>query len=212
MNNAEFKTSLEIAYDRQAVVRDAIPKDDWKAAERAVFLSALQERNAKTVLEIGAGTGQDSLFFNQQGMETTSIDMSGEMVRLCREKNLTAFQMDFYHLDFPTSSFDAVWALNCLLHVPRSELETVLLGVKNVLKIGGLFYLGVYGGKNSEGVWEDDTYEPKRFFSFHTDHSIRTVVSRHFEVLYFNTVDYGNASLHFQSIILEKRDVAQEVR
>jgi hypothetical protein len=30
------------------------------------------------------------------------------------------------------------------------------------------FYLGMYGGKEYEGVWPEDEYEPERFFCFHT--------------------------------------------
>jgi protein-L-isoaspartate O-methyltransferase len=33
---------------------------DWKVAERARFMSALQKEKKKTVLEIGAGRGHDS--------------------------------------------------------------------------------------------------------------------------------------------------------
>jgi SAM-dependent methyltransferase len=204
MDAFELKGSLQVSYDRHANARDLVPKDDWKVTERALFLSRLKERQSKSLLEIGAGTGQDSLFFMENGLVTTSTDMSSEMVRLCREKNLTAYQMDFYELQFPPESFDAVWSLNCLLHVPKQELGSVLNGIRNVLKMGGLFYFGVYGGDDTEGVWEGDTYHPRRFFSFHTDQSIQSAVSRYFEILYFNAVDYGSKSLHFQSMILRK--------
>ncbi len=32
-----------------------------------------------------------------------------------------------------------------------------------VLEDGGLFWAGTWGGSTSEGVWDEDWYEPKRF-------------------------------------------------
>ena len=87
----------------------------------------------------------------------------------CRQKGLKAFERDFLHLGFPPASFDAVYAINCLLHVPKRELPAVLAAIRLVLKPGGLFFLGLWGGVDSEHIWEGDTYEPKRFFSLYTD-------------------------------------------
>ncbi len=173
-------------------------------AERALFLSTLRERQLNRLLEVGAGTGQDSVFFRENGVVVTAIDLSSEMVRLCRNKQLDARQMDLYNLDFPPESFDAIWSLNCLLHVPKADLSEVLAGIRRVLRGAGVFYLGVYGGLDSEGIWEGDSCEPRRFFSFHTDDSLQEVVARQFRILYFRPVDYGHPFLHFQSLILQK--------
>ena len=116
--------------------------------------------------------------------------------------------MDISELDFPSEAFDAVYALNCLLHLPGRELPAALRGIRTVLKPGGLFYLGVYGGKDHEGVWPDDPYEPKRFFSFHTDGRLREMVAGLFDICSFRltAVAAGRSKgLHFQSLILRKR-------
>ncbi len=199
-----MKRSLQYSYDRQARERDQFGKDGWKMAERALFLSALRERHLNRLLEVGAGTGQDSVFFQENGVLVTAVDLSSEMIRLCREKQLDARQMDIYDLDFVPESFDAIWSLNCLLHVPKADLSEVLAGIRRVLRSGGLFYLGVYGGPDSEGVWEGDNCEPKRFFSFHTDEAIQEAAAAHFRILSFRRIDYGHPFLHFQSLMLQK--------
>jgi SAM-dependent methyltransferase len=48
--------------------------------------------------------------------------------------------MDFLHLDFPAGSFDAVYALNCLLHVPNADLPEVLAAIRAVLRPGQLHF------------------------------------------------------------------------
>lgn len=127
------------------------------------------------------------------------------MVALCRAKGLRASVRDFLHLDFPPASFEAVYALNCLLHVPKSDLPAVLRAIQRVLQPDGLFYLGLYGGIDSEGVWDDDWQEPKRFFSFHTDDGIEQAVRPHFRVLSSRRISVDrDGALHFQSLLLRR--------
>lgn len=199
-----MKLQLQQSYDRQARERDQFGKDHWKVAERALFLSTLREHHLNRLLEVGAGTGQDSVFFQEHGVVVTARDLSSEMIRLCRDKHLDARQMDIYNLDFPPNSFDAIWSMNCLLHVPKADLAEVLTGIRQVLRMEGVFYLGVYGGPDSEGIWEGDSCEPKRFFSFHTDESLQRAVAQHFRILCFRPVDYGHPLLHLQSLMLQK--------
>ncbi|MGM7700661.1 class I SAM-dependent methyltransferase [Pseudalkalibacillus sp. Hm43] len=203
---SEIKKNLATAYDQQSDARNESPTQDWKVAERDVFLTHLQNEEKQTLLEVGAGPGRDSLFFQQQGLKTLSTDLSPESVRICREKGLDAEVMSFDNLEIPDEKFDAVWALNCLLHIPKSDLPSVLKEIKRVMKPGGLFYMGVYGGQDSEGVWEGDFHEPKRFFSFFQDEDLKEVLSEIFQIEYFNVVpkELVGGPFHFQSVILRK--------
>jgi len=167
MANYLLKNNLIESYNKHAQERDAYKKEAWKIEERANFLTLLQSKGKRSLLEIGAGTGQDSKFFQDMGMIVNCIDLSPEMIKLCQQKGLSAQVMDMIELDFPPESFDAVYALNSLLHIPKADFRTVLENVRKVLKPSGLFYLGVYGSDEElEGIWEQDAYDPKRFFHF----------------------------------------------
>ena len=196
---------LKKTYNNHATIRDLKETEIWKVQERQRFLVKNKQDGFTSILEIGAGTGKDSLFFHKNGLQVTTIDFSEEMVRLCKEKGLPDVHcMDFRHLDFPDNRFDAVYALNCLLHIPKAEIDGVLLEIRRVLKPNGLFFYGVYGGWNWEGVWEDDTYEPKRFFNFYTDEDIQKLVQKYFILEDFHTIDMGKGKPHFQSMTLRK--------
>jgi SAM-dependent methyltransferase len=201
-----FEQNMIKSYNNNAIERNSYILPDWKKAEREVFLEHLKNEQYSSLLEIGAGTGKDSLYFKDKGLDTFSIDLSPEMIKLCQEKGLNAKVMNFAKLDFPDESFDCIWALNCLLHVPKENLEGVLTEIKRVIKPSGLFYMGVYGGKNQEGIWEEDPYSPKRFFSFLEDKAIKQIVSQFFSIEYFNVVpkETVGGTFHFQSIILRK--------
>ena len=195
---------LRQSYDRQAEERDKRDISAWKIEERAYFLALLQAERRRKLLEIGAGTGWHAKFFQENGLAVVCTDLSPENVRLCRAKGLTAYAMDFLSLDFPEGSFDAVFALNCLLHVPGQDLPRVLTAIRGVLRPRGLFYLGMYGGEEQEGVWPEDGYEPKRFFCFHTDDQIRRVTSEFFELLRFKRIALEGDDFHFQSLTLRR--------
>lgn len=198
---------LRQSYDRNAQERDAFGIDAWKVEERGHFLDLIQKENKKNLLEIGAGPGRDSKFFQDKGLDVTCTDLSPEMVELCRSKGLNAYAMDFQNLNFEDHSFDAIYGLNCLLHVPKRDLKSVLAKIQKLLKPDGFFYVGVYGGYDFEGIWQEDEYIPKRFFSFHTDESIKQAVSDFFEILYFKNIDLDAGdeakNRQFQSIILK---------
>ncbi len=198
--------NLRQSYDRTAVERDKGEIAAWKIEERDKFLSLLQKESKRNLLEIGAGPGKFSKFFQDNDMTVICTDLSPEMVRLCRDKALTAYTMDFLNLDFPDRSFDAVFALNCLLHVPKKDLPQVLQVIQALLKPMGLFYMGLYGGREHEGTFPEDHHEPKRFFSFYTDEQICKVTTEFFELLSFKQISIKEESpnFYFQSMILRR--------
>ncbi|MEM7035221.1 MAG: class I SAM-dependent methyltransferase [Chloroflexota bacterium] len=201
----DLRENLRQAYNNKAVERDDRTIQDWKLQEQQIFLALLQKEHKTRLLELGAGTGLDGQFFQAQGFTVTCTDLSPEMVRFCRQKGLDAHVMDFAHLDFPPASFDAVYALNSLLHLPKKELPKVLTNIDQLLHKNGLFYLGVYGGPDREGIYEEDTYEPKRFFAFYPDETLKQIVSNVFDLHQFNSIPLeADSTLHFQSFILRK--------
>ncbi|MEV4345461.1 class I SAM-dependent methyltransferase [Actinoplanes sp. NPDC049596] len=166
---------------RAATERDAFAKEPWKLQERAAFLDLLRAAGVTTLLEVGSGTGQDSAWFQASGLDVTAVDLSPAMVEKTRGKGVRAYARDLLDLEFPASSFGAVYSMNTLLHVPTPELDAALQSICAVLAPGGLLHLGVYGGKHEEGVVEDG-----RFFAFRSDEEMLTHAARHFEILNFH--------------------------
>jgi SAM-dependent methyltransferase len=200
----QLKRQLAHIYDLYAFERERHETQAWKLAERARILEMLHKEGKRNLLEIGAGTGRDSLYFRERGLQVTTTDLSWEMARLCRAKGLPVAVTSFDQLAFPPGTFEAVWALNCLLHVPKRELPTVLEEIRSILKPGGLLYMGVYGGPDEEGIWKKDSYSPKRFFALYPDEQLRQVVSRHFSLLDFKTIPVPRGETHYQGMILRK--------
>jgi SAM-dependent methyltransferase len=152
------------------------------------------------LLEIGAGAGHDSKYFADRGLTVVATDLSPQMVEMCRRRGLDAHVMDVLHLDLRHGSFDAAYAMNSLLHVPNSDLQSALAAIRRTLKPAALFYLGVYGGQEPfEGILESDWHVPPRFFSFRTDGQLIAEVETCFLVEDFHVVEEDG---HFQALTL----------
>jgi ubiquinone/menaquinone biosynthesis C-methylase UbiE len=204
-----LRDSLRESYDKYAQEREGNVQQEWKVAERLAFLSLLQQEHKKTLLEIGAGTGRDSKFFQDQGLETVCIDLSPAMVELCKQKCLNAYVMDAGDLSFPDGSFDAVYCMNSLLHLTKTEFPAVLRQIDRLLTPGGVVFIGVYGGYDHEGVWEKDRYIPPRFFSFFTDEHLEKEVAKVFDVLSFKQIiSEPGGPVHFQSLMLKQQPLS----
>jgi SAM-dependent methyltransferase len=110
--------------------------------------------------------------------------------------------MDFLSLDFPPASFDAVYAMNCLLHVPSADLPAVLQKLNALVRPGGLCFLGQYGGSGAEGYAEQDSHDPPRFFAFRTDPEVQGFARMFFEIIDFHVV--GEGPDRFQSLTVRR--------
>ena len=198
---------LRRAYAMDVQRREARSLPAWKRAEREGFLACLHDEGAITLLEIGAGTGTDAGYFSEGGMDVTCIDLTPEMIDACCKKGLRALTMDVRRLDFEKNTFDAVYSMNCLLHLPKAEFGGALSEVHRVLRSRGLFYLGLWGGFDHEGVYADDVLTPPRFFSFFEDARLQQLTHTGYDLLDFH-IPYrakDNPQLHFQSLTLRAK-------
>lgn len=200
----DFKFNLREFYNADASDRNQREKSDWKIDIRNNFLNLVKSENKSTLLELGAGTGHDSKFFMDNGLIVTAVDLSPEMIKLCRKKSVDAYELDFYNLPNLEKKFDSIWAMNSLLHVLKTDLPDVLCNIKAVMNDNGLFYMGVYGGIDSEHEYiKDDISQSPRYFASYTENTLKSVISGVFDILSFTQIKVGENThdLH-QSIIL----------
>ena len=209
MNTVSFKENIKKFYNQEAELRNSkYVKSDWKIKVRENFYNLTKHENKITLLEIGAGAGYDSQFFINNGLSVTAVDISSEMVKNCQEKGIEAYELDFYNLSRLNNKYDCIYAMNTLLHVPKADLPHVLNEINAVLDSSGLFYMGLYGGQDTEGEFiKIEVSDAPRFFAFHSKSYLKEVLERHFRIIDFETLDvdsHGNIDT-FHSIIMRKQ-------
>ena len=199
----DLRTNIIQAYDKDAGRRKKAKQQLWKKKERKVFLSYLQQEKKKTLLEIGAGTGNDSLYFTKHRLRVTAMDISPEHIRYCKKRGLRTILLDMYDLHTLRRQFDASYSMSSLVHIPKKDMGRILSKIKRVLKPGGLFYLGMYGGVDVEGVYKKDHCRPKRFFALYKTPDLLLIVQKYFKLEYFRSLSPFKDGV-YQSVILRK--------
>lgn len=134
------------------------------------FLKLLPE-NAE-ILDLGCGSGRDTLYMEEEGFYVTALDGSEEMCKLAEiYTDKEVLHITFDELDFD-EVFDGVWACASLIHVEEGEIDSVLEKVVNALKPGGVLYMSFYYG-------DDEGYQGGRYIHEYTKTSLRELLSRH---------------------------------
>ena len=200
----QFTDGLVKTYEKYAHERASHSPDGFKVQERSEFLKFLRDEGRETLLEIGCGPGRDAQFFQSQGLRVLAVDNTPTMVKLTAEKGVPAQVLDCYNLDEIHERFDAVYTMNCLLHIPKRDIDQILHLISRRLNDSGLMYLGIWGDTNFEGIWEQDRYEPKRFFSFWKTEALLEVIQRSFIFEYYRRLEPHRGRI-FNSFIVRKQ-------
>lgn len=93
------------------------------------------------ILDVGCGSGRDSLAFIKAGFVVSAFDGSAELALLASKVT----GVNVRHMAFSDvmwiAEFDAVWACASLLHVPRSELPKMVRRILQTLVSTGVIYM-----------------------------------------------------------------------
>lgn len=103
------------------------------------------------ILDLGCGSGRDSLAFKNKGYLVDAMDYSEELVK--KAMKLTGIQVkhqSFYELN-EVAVYDGIWACASLLHCERHRLAEVLEKMLRALKPEGIIYMSFkYGDSDRE--------------------------------------------------------------
>ena len=133
------------------------------------FLKELEEGD--TILDLGCGSGRDSLIMYDMGYDVTPLDASEEMCKLAEiHTGLDVLQMTYEDMEFE-DVFDGIWACNSLIHVPKNEMPEILCRICDALCSRGVLYLSVEKG-DFEG------FRGERYFCDYTMESLTAMVER----------------------------------
>jgi SAM-dependent methyltransferase len=95
------------------------------------------------LLDIGCGTGAQTVAFSEAGWDVTGIDASADMLRRARLRGLEVIQADARALPFEDSSFDAAFSL--WTHTDFDDFAGAIAEAARVLRRGGPFvYVGAH--------------------------------------------------------------------
>lgn len=116
------------------------------------FVKASRFKGMK-LLEIGPGIGTDLIYFKEQGVQVTGIDLTESSINICKKRfayygfsgNFKV--MDAENLQFPDNCFDVVYSFGVLHHL--KETRRAISEIRRVLREQGTALIRV----NAKGWW-----------------------------------------------------------
>ena len=131
------------------------------------FLKYIPKQGA--ILDLGCGSGRDSLYFLKNGFDVTSMDASIEMVKLSSKLiNQKTIHRKIEDIDFK-DKFDGIWACASLLHINKNATVDVYNKLLSALKIEGILYASYKYGTNT-------MVKEERYFNNYDENSFSEMI------------------------------------
>ena len=163
-NNMKNNTLNYYNINANSFVSSTLSVDFTQTQDR--FLRLLP--SAAAILDFGCGSGRDTKYFLDAGMQVDATDGSEELCRLASEyTGIPVRQMLFEELD-AKAQYDGIWACSSILHLSQESLKDVLKKMIAALKEHGIIYTsfkyGTFEGERNGRFFTDFTEETFREF------------------------------------------------
>jgi SAM-dependent methyltransferase len=186
-------------------LRDSGDDLDWGRQWIEPFLVPLRAIGARSILELGCGTGNDAARLAREGYVLTAIDLSAQAIEQAREKfgsSISFLVADMARpLPFPDGRFDAVMS-NVALHMfPDGVTRAVFAEVARVVRPDGvfLFHVNALEDRPLRERWRPVAREIEKDF----------VLEREGQTMHFFSDAYLRELLHdWRDVYLEPVEIA----
>ena len=155
-NSTETKPEV-VTHEREAAfhdlwatstrIEDVLVRESFEAptaVENHYILSRIGPLAGKSLLDIGSGLGESSVYFALQGARVTIVDISPEMIETARNLG-RRFGVELHgivsgaeDLNVPAESYDLIYIANTIHHIHDRAL--LFEQMSNALKPGGKFF------------------------------------------------------------------------
>lgn len=125
-------------------------ENKWKDRKQPVNSFArrsfklIKNKKFKTLLEVGCGMGQDSLYFASKGFKVTALDFSASGIKKLKtqeNKDVKYFLKDLRSASFKNNSFDVIYAHLSLHYFNDFETTKIFKKLHKALKPGGYIFI-----------------------------------------------------------------------
>lgn len=126
-----------------------------EVTEHAVSLF-LKQLSGKEILETGCAVGLALQIMEEQGLNVTGIDISSKMVEFAKKRNPQSNIVvgDFLSYQFDRK-FDGIFSFAFIHLFPKEVAIKVLERMYELLKPGGILYIGTSKSEKSSELWEE---------------------------------------------------------
>ena len=129
------------------------------------------------VFDIGCGSGRDSIYMTNKGLNVIPIDNSrGLIEEAFKRTNLRVLEADIRTKDFGLNWVDGVWANASLVHLSEKEFLSVISRLYRSLKYGGLLYISLKKHNEEDKESIEIVDNEGRFFTKYDENYIKRIL------------------------------------
>ena len=140
MDSIDYYNRYAVPYYEETV--DASMEEVMKP-----FVELLSEESENAeVLDLGCGSGRDTLLLEEYGFYVTPMCKLAEV-----NTDKEVLQMTYDEMEFD-DVFDGIWACASLIHLTEDEMRKVMKKLVQALKENGVLYFSVHRG-DRDGIY-----------------------------------------------------------
>ena len=153
MSGHDFEGTTRTSYDAIAAdyaehLRDELARQPWERTVLRVFAELVEASGARTVADIGCGTGRVTAYLRDLGLDVFGVDLSPGMLATARRDHppVRFAAGSMLALGLADRSLGGVLAYYSTIHVPDDRLPAALAEFARVLLPGGFLLLAFQVG------------------------------------------------------------------
>lgn len=128
-------------------------------------------KQGATIIDVGAGSGRDLLWFKKHNFKAEGIDSSASMCKIAQ--NYSGCNVECAGIENwkPKMKYDALWANAVLMHLKKEQMITVLKNIGNIIQLDGIAYFSLKYGTGK------DVDSSGRYFSYYTEECVLDIIA-----------------------------------
>lgn len=187
MENYNFFDHLSSDYDEMISLKNSI-------VNKKKFLIKYLDEDYETALDLGCGTGADSIALSQLGLKVTAVDQSEKMIEKAKKNavsnnaNINFVKSNIVEYSNNKQKFDLIVSLgNTLANITKQELHILFNKLSDYLKSDGKIIIQLINffklpssGKFLLNKYSDESIEIIREYDIHNDY-IDFIITREYK-------------------------------
>ena len=162
------KETIDVYNARAATYADTFARTK-PDADLLAFMDAIIPKGH--ILDLGCGPGNSAAMMQAAGFTVEATDASPEMIRIAREQHKVDARLATFDDIAGTDLYNGIWANFSLLHAPKADMPRHLSALRETLKPGGIFHIGLKIG--------DDANRDKigRLYSYYQEDELKHLLA-----------------------------------
>ena len=143
----------------------------------------LKDKKGSYILDAGCGNGKDMKYMIEKGIRVKGMDLSENLVDLCKSKELDVSLGDIRKIPFEDNVFDYTISLAVIHHL--NSLQDIMKSIDEMLRVSkiGVFF-SVWAFEGNEGKFSiGDNFvkwgSDKRYYNIFDKKSLEELISKY---------------------------------